>query len=280
MRGEATAPASSANLGPGFDVLALALEVRCRVTATASSDWLIRESGSERIPATTELVVRAARTVTDSPLHVEISSSVPIGRGLGSSASLSAATVTAAARASGIEPDPDEVFAAVAGLEGHADNAAAAVYGGLVASVGGRPVRLQVHPSLSIVVGVPVAKLSTGKARSVMPSSVPVSSMVSAVARSVALVTGMREGDAEALRRARGEDVHELARSELSPVTGDLIRSALEAGAYHAAWSGAGPSAIAIVDEPSIEAVCEAMEAVLGDGGEVLTPAIAAVGIT
>ncbi|NNF70113.1 MAG: hypothetical protein HKN01_10095 [Acidimicrobiia bacterium] len=279
MIGRASAPASSANLGPGFDVLALALELRCVVNATVADDWFVTEPGRDRVPRDDELVVRAARAVTDSPLNIEIDSAVPIGRGLGSSAALTTATVAAAARAIGDELELADLFARVSGLEGHADNAAAAVYGGLVASADGRPVRLRVHPSLSIVVGVPEAKLSTGTARSVLPESVSVEGLVGAVARTVAFVAGMRDGDPSVLRLARGEDIHEVARASLSPVTGRLIEAAIDAGAHHAAWSGAGPSALAVVDETAVEAVCDAMTEVLDGEGEVLTPEIAADGV-
>ncbi|MBT8211584.1 MAG: homoserine kinase [Acidimicrobiia bacterium] len=279
MTGLASAPASAANLGPGFDVLALALEIRCSVKVAVADEWYVTEPGRDRVPQEDELVVKAARAVTSSPLHVEINSSVPIGRGLGSSAALTTATVAAAARALGDELELAELFSAVTELEGHADNAAAAVYGGLVASVGGRPVRLQVHPSLTIVVGVPEAKLSTGKARSVMPDGVGLDGLVGAVARTVALVAGMRDGDGSVLRLARGDDVHEVARESLSPVSSRLIEAALDAGALHAAWSGAGPSALAVVDEVAVEAVCDAMAEVLGDEGEVLTPDIAVDGV-
>jgi homoserine kinase len=90
----------------------------------------------------------------------------------------------------------------------------------------------------------------------------------------VALVDGLRTADPAALAAARGDELHEGPRAMLSPVTGAMIDAARDAGALHASWSGAGPSALALVTADHLGAVVSAMERVLGDAGEVLTPSV------
>ena len=131
---EASAPASSANLGPGFDTLALALDLRCRVSAQPANDWSITHHGPERYEGLhgEDAILYAAHRMSDRPLALEVWNHVPLCRGLGSSAAALAAGAMAAGRAAGADPTQDDVFALVSEVEGHPDNAAAAAYGGLV----------------------------------------------------------------------------------------------------------------------------------------------------
>jgi homoserine kinase len=267
--GSATAPASSGNLGPGFDVLALALELRCRVTATPADDWSIHQDGTTYVPESGDMVVQAAKAAVGTPMHLEIENAIPRSRGLGSSSAVTTAAAAAAARADGREPSSADLFAIVAGLEGHGDNAAAAVYGGLVAVAGEQILHLAVSPELRIVVGIPNSKLSTDHARSVLSDEVDRWAASRNLARLAFLIEGLRIGDLEVLGGAAGDELHELPRRHLSPITSELMEAARAAGAGHAAWSGAGPTAIAFT---SIE-VCADVEAaladVLGGAGEV-----------
>jgi homoserine kinase len=265
-----TAPASSANLGPGFDVLALALDLRLTLEAEPADDWEV--SGDDQ----TATVVASLGV---APMRLEISSDVPVGRGLGSSAALRAA-VGAAALAAGGEVDRDELFRMVAAAEGHADNAAAAVYGGLVAAgVDGSIIRLGVHPSLLVVVAVPAYPLATGRARAVLGEEVSRRVAVDTAARVTALVEGLRTADRDALAAAAGDEMHETARRQLSPLTTELIATARAAGALHAAWSGAGPAVIAFATDATIDDVAAAMRAGIGDEGEVLEPDVDHLGV-
>lgn len=270
MTGRASAPASAANLGPGFDVVALALDLRCRVRADADAAWSISEEGTTYVPDEADFVRRAIASATEGEFHLVIDNEVPRGRGLGSSAAVAAASIAAALRALGREPKSDDLFAVVAAADGHPDNAAAAVYGGLVAVGGDTVRRLSVHDGLSVVVGIPDAKLSTSHARDALSPTVDRAAVVRSLGRLALLLDGLRSGDPAALRGAGGDELHEAPRAHLSPVTGEMIAAALDAGALHAAWSGAGPSAIAFAADRDCQRVEAALAAVLGAGGRAM----------
>lgn len=268
----ASAPASSANLGPGFDVLALALALRCRVSVEQSEGWEVVGPDGGHDDQLQSLIWDVAGAAP--PHRVEVVSDIPIGRGLGSSAALRVAAAAALEASSG-EMRLERVFRIAAEAEGHSDNAAAAVYGGLVA-VGalGEVRRLAMHPSLVVVVAVPDAALPTAEARAVLPAEVSRGVAVRTAARVAFLIEGLRTADPQALREAGGDEFHEEPRRHLSPLSHHLGFAARAAGALHAAWSGAGPSVLAICTEERRDAVRVAMSEVLGESGQVLLPAV------
>jgi len=280
MTAHATAPGSSANLGPGFDCLALALELRCRVEAEASDEWLLDEYDTVVPLPAGDMVRRAVEAAVGRPMRLTIRNEVPRTRGLGSSSAVTAAAAAAAMRAVGEEPSSTRLFEIVTALEGHGDNAAAATYGGLVVVAGGRIRHLTLAPELRVVVGIPDHHLSTRQAREALPHAVRLSAAARSVARMAFLVEGLRTGDPETLAAAAGDELHESLRASLSPVTGEMMAAARGAGALHAAWSGAGPSAIAFVTDDSRDAVMAAMAEVVGDTGEVRVLPVAAEGWT
>jgi len=274
----ASAPASSANLGPGFDVVALALDIRCEVEAVGADSWSITSDG-EAVDDHTAAFVRAVAGST--PKAISIHSDIPMARGLGSSAALRVAVAAAAMSVdTGKEPDLDHLMELVVEAEGHADNAAAAIFGGLTfVDVEGSVHRLGVHPGIEVVVAVPSAPLPTDESRAALPETVSHQMAVRTAARMAALIEGLRTGDPEVLSAAGGDELHEEPRSRLAPMAGDLIAVALAAGAFHACWSGAGPSVLAFVSETASDSVWEAFADVLGDEGEVLDPAIDRLGL-
>ncbi len=275
MTGLASAPASSANLGPGFDCVALALGLRCTARATSADAWTVRSGGVDPGPEATSFVTRAARAAAgDRPLRIEVESDVPRTSGLGSSAAVAVSVAAAARRARGEEPDPEEIFGIVADLEGHPDNAAAAVHGGLIAVAAGAVIRLEISPDLQPVVALPDFELATPGARRVLPDEVPHSAAARSVARAVALVQGLRTGDSAALAAAAGDELHEGYRAVLAPETAKLVGVARGAGARHASWSGAGPAVLALVTADLVAEVVAALEDVVSEGGRVFTPGI------
>ncbi len=257
MRSTASAPATTANLGPLFDVIGLALSPRCTATAELADDWSVTHIGPHRPPPGSDgVLVAAKKAVGERPLALSVDNDVPIGRGLGSSAAAFVAGAAAALRAVGDDPDPDRIFRIAAELEGHADQAAAAVYGGLVLiPAEGPPLRLPLHPSLRPVVAVPDTVLPTHQARAVLPSEYERAAVIRSGARAAALTAGLLTGDATYLAAAHGDEIHEAPRADLSPEVGELISLARKAGALHAARSGAGPSVVAIVDSDSADRV-------------------------
>ena len=277
--GSATAPASSANLGPGFDCLGIAFELRCRVEASPADEWIIEELGTSFVPPSQDFVRRAVAAAVGRPMRLVINNDVPRSRGLGSSSAVMTAAAAASLRAMGEEPDSDSLFELVADIEGHGDNAGAAVYGGLVAVADGELLQLELSPDLLFVFGIPEEPLKTSKARKALPDEIPRAAAARNIARVAFLIEGFRTGDPAALARAGGDEIHELYRDSLSPVTRRMMQAAVEAGALHSAWSGAGPTAMAITNA-NPGPVADAMRGVLAGRGRVMVLDVAEAGWT
>lgn len=270
MIGFASAPASSANLGPGFDVLALALSLRCSATAEPSQSMTLTEGASTSRLEDRDIISRAVMAAVDQPMHITLDNEIPRSRGLGSSAAVAAAVAGAALKAVGPSNDRTRVFEIVTEIEGHADNAAATVFGGLVAATPAGIQRLDIHESLHPVVGIPSVHLKTSHARALLSADVPRDVAARSLARLAFLIEGLARGNKATLAQAAGDEFHESARAHLSPVTGDLIAAAVSAGALHACWSGAGPAALAFATSETKGRVIGAMAGVLGTDGEVI----------
>ncbi len=268
MTATVSAPASSGNIGPGFDILALALDLRCTVTATPSSEWSVTHANGFRpVDGQEDLTVTAAQAMSADPLALAVSTEIPLGKGLGSSSAAAAAGAAAALKATTGSIDADRVFEYVAENEGHPDNAAAAVFGGLVGvTPDGVPVQLPLALRWRIVVAIPDYQLPTAEARSVLGDSIPRATVVSSLARFMALLEGLRTGDEAILSAAVGDQLHEAPRAGLNPRAGEMIEAARRAGAAHAAWSGAGPSVISFADTANVSKVADALRSTMGVG--------------
>ncbi len=275
----ASAPATSANLGPAFDCMAVALEIRCTVTASPAGEWRIEHVGRYRPgPDDDDGVLAAARrAVGDEPMSLQVDADIPIGKGLGSSAAAAVAGIAAAMRAVGDEPTPDHIYRLAVELEGHGDNVAAAVFGGLaLVPAEGMPLRLPIHPALQVVLAVPQRNLPTHVARGVIDSTQPQDRVLRSLARVSALTSGLITGDPTLLRAAHGDEIHEQPRAGMSPEVSMLIDVGNDAGALHSARSGAGPSVIAFCTSETRERVAAAFVAA---GVEALTPPLASTGL-
>ena len=260
----ASAPATTANLGPGYDVIALAVGLRCQVKAAPADEWSVRHL-SEHQPTAGEgdgVLVAAQRAVGERPLALTVETQIPLGRGLGSSAAAFVAGTAAALRAVGDDAAPDRVFRLAAEMEGHDDQVGAAVYGGLVlVPAEGLPIRLPMHPSLRALVAIPETKLPTSEARAVIPPEHEHDVVLRSLSRVSALTAGLISGDAQLLAAAHGDEIHESRRAELSPEVEVLKDVARGAGAFHAARSGAGPSVVAITSIDTADDVASALAA-------------------
>lgn len=252
-------PASSANLGSGFDAVAVALGVHLEVgPALAAAD--------EGHPA-----VRAFRGAGgEGPLGVR--SAFPGGRGLGFSGAARVAGLMAATVQQGRDPRAEGagLLAAAAALEGHADNAAASLLGGVVAVAGGRACRVPLARVPTVVAWIPDRETSTRGSRGSLPEVVPFADAVHNVARAALLVAALAAGDLDALRTATQDRLHQEMRLARVPETRAAIEAALDAGAAAAWLSGSGPSAAAFVVPERVEAVVGALPA----GGRVRVLAI------
>lgn len=270
----ASSPGSSGNLGPGFDVLGLAVELRCVVEAVPADRTTVDDGDGPVDLAEGDMLFDTVMAAVNRPMALNVRNSIPRARGLGSSSAVTAAAAAAAQRAIGIEPVRNEIYEIVAAIEGHGDNAAPAVWGGLMAVGSNGPHSLQLDESLIPVAGIPDAPLSTKRAREVVPASVSLAVAARNVSRAVLLVEALRTGDPAAFAAAAGDEFHEEARGSLSPVTSSMIQAAREAGALHAAWSGAGPTTLALTTEETKDSVVEALGRVLGESGVVRVLAV------
>lgn len=261
----ARAPASTANLGPGFDVLALALDLHVEVDVHPADRLTVRAEGEgAELPADdSHLAARVAiEVVGHDRLAVTVRSTIPVARGLGSSAALAAAAAAAAGSS-----DP---LGLAASVDGHPENAAASVVGGLVAAttVRGavRAVRLPLDDRLSFVLVVPDRGLSTARARQALPQQVARSDATFNLGRLALLVAGLADRDL-LVREAAEDRLHQDYRTPLFPEAPHLLGRLVDGGARAACWSGAGPSLLAVCDAERVAAVRQAAEAAMADLG-------------
>lgn len=268
-----SAPASSGNLGPGFDMIGLALELRCRVSAVPAAEWSVEHVGSHQLPAgDSDAVLVAAQAAVGEAfaLKLIVHNEVPLARGLGSSSAARAAGAAAALLARDGEIDPQGIYELVADFEGHGDNAAAAVFGGLISvDAVGQPLPLTIHPDWRIVVAIPEYSLATSKARAALSPQVSRALVVRSSSRLAALLEGLRTGDVETLRRAAGDELHEQPRAILHERAVELMAAARRGGAAHAAWSGAGPTIMAFTKLQDLSNVAQLMDAAMAGQGHV-----------
>ncbi len=270
MIGSSSAPASSGNLGPGFDAIALALSLRCTATAEPANEMTLTEHGSSEPLDPHDMVYRAAFMAAGRPMHITLDNEVPRTRGLGSSSAVTAAVAGASMKAAVKPGGKARAYEIVTEIEGFGDNAAASVFGGFVAVSGSGVQRLHLHESLLPVVGIPYAHLPTGEARAVLPAQVSHAVATRTLGRLAFLIEGLREGNAETLVHAAGDELQEEPRAHLSPITGELMEAARAAGAIHVCRSGSGPTALAFATSETRGRVIGAMSGVLGTKGDVL----------
>jgi homoserine kinase len=234
-------PASTANLGPGFDVLAAALTLHLEVE--------VRETGSFGVQTDLEvptdrsnLVVRAFELLHPADRFAfRIMSAIPLTGGLGSSAAAIVAGLLAADRLAGLDGD---VLARAVGLEGHPDNIGAALEGGFVICVGSRVHRLDPPPGLAAVLVVPDEPVGTEAARAVLPAAVRMEDAVFNVGRVALLVRGLSTGELELIADGLADRLHQPHRAHLYPRSAELLAQARSLGALGATISGAGPTVL------------------------------------
>ncbi len=270
------APATSANLGPGFDCLGLTLNLWNEVSACA---------GAPQEPGQETLIHRAARAVfaqTGAPypgFELDCTNRIPFARGLGSSAAAIACGILIANHCLGRPLDEAALLDLATTLEGHPDNAVPCLLGGVrVATVGdnGRVVQAHVPVALSLhaVVFVPEHNVPTAHARGLLPSSVSREDALFNVARSSLLVAALASGQPELLAEATRDRLHQPYRLALFPSGATLLATALEAGALGAFTSGAGPSVLALcsgeTQARSVGAALEATARRLGEPGQTM----------
>lgn len=295
-----TVPATSANLGPGFDALGIALDLTdvLEVRAVGSDETVVEVTGegAGEVPSDERhLVARALRAALDlagapqTGLRLTCRNRIPHGRGLGSSA---AAVVAGIAAARALIADPEALDDAAAlrlatEFEGHPDNAAPALLGGAtiawMGADGARASRIEVHPDLRVAVAVPTARLATSRARGALPRSVPHADAAFTAGRAALLVQALT-GRPELLLEATEDRLHQRYRAEVMPSSLALV-DALRGRGVAAAVSGAGPTVLVLHARAQAARVDVALSeslTALADASarwEVLRPAVHGAGV-
>ena len=287
-------PASSANLGPGFDALGLALQIYLECRYRPSDELRICVTGRDAamIPSDAsnliwQTVATVARDVNGSvtPIELEIDNQIPLGKGLGSSAAALTAGVVIANQMLGLGWKPLRILDEAARIEGHPDNVAACVLGSIVASAidsGGvaRAVRLHLPERFGVAVVVPDFILPTSEARAALPASYSKEDTVFNVQRSALLIAALATGTTSAFPAALEDRLHQPYRERLVPGLGEILKLRAP-GLLGCALSGAGPSVL-VFYEKECEQVCDLVRQIFamhGHAAEILWAQIADRGI-
>jgi homoserine kinase len=283
-------PASSANLGPGFDALGLALDIRLECRFRPSGVLSIQATGRDADQISTgqdNLIWQTALAVAlDTggqlpPIELIIDNQIPIGKGLGSSAAALTAGVLIADRVLGLNWKPLRILDEAARIEGHPDNVAACVLGSIVASAvdsGGvaRAVRLELPERFAVAVVVPDFVLPTIQARGVLPDTYSRQDAIFNVQRSALLIAALATGSAHAFPTALEDRLHQPYRLALVPGLEEILKLRAP-GLLGCALSGAGPSVL-VFYERGYESVCDLVRQVFrihGHDSETLLTEIA-----
>jgi homoserine kinase len=286
-------PASSANLGPGFDALGLALGIylECRFRASAElrieaegRDAAEISTGADNLIWQTALAVARDMRMTMPAIELRIHNDIPIGKGLGSSAAALTAGVVIADRLLGLRWKPLRILDEAARLEGHPDNVAACVLGSVVASAidaGGvaRTVRLDMPAQFGVGVVVPDFTLPTAEARAVLPDCYPRAAAIFNVQRAALLMAALATGTSSVFPAALEDKFHQPYRAALVPGLDDILKLRAP-GLLGCALSGAGPS-ILVFYERGYEQVCDLVRQVFalhGHHSDVLVAPVAECG--
>ena len=244
-------PATSANLGPGFDCVGIALDLRARAMVEPAHRFSLDFSGPQQPThiGFERMLLDAMHTVSSElpRARVHIFNDIPLGKGLGSSAAASALGITIAARAHGIELSRDELAQRVCDLEGHPDNALPAVYGGMVIAASAQAhVKLAAPHDLHAIVVVPNFDLATERARALLPAQYDKADVVFNLQRAALLGAALASGNWNVLREAMRDRVHQPQRAAVIPGLAEAL--AVDAPELLGiALSGAGPSVLALV---------------------------------
>lgn len=244
-------PASSANLGPGYDVLAAALTLHLELEVEETGSFSIEADGLDVALTRSNLCVRAFESLRPADeISFRISSEIPLAGGLGSSAAAIVAGLLAADHLYELALEPTDVLARATEIEGHPDNVAAAIGGGFVVCSRGRDgevlaTRLEVPEGVEAVVVVPDGeRVPTPKARAAIPERVPHGDAVANVASASELVLGIERSDLALIGRGLADRIHQPYRAHLYPRSMEVVEAAASLGALGATISGAGPTVL------------------------------------
>jgi homoserine kinase len=272
-------PATSANLGPGFDSLGLALDLWNETVVTLAIEFSVRVKGEgvgKLAMGEKNLIVHAAQRLAECAgrklptFHADCVNQIPLSSGLGSSA---AATLTGLLAGNALLGNPflrEEILSLAAEMEGHPDNVAPALMGGLVVSTMDKDKvtarQIPTASAIHITIALPNFELPTKEARAVLPTQVSMKDAVHNLSRAVLVTEAFRNGDMDLLGKAMTDTLHQPYRLPLIPGAQSAMEAAKEAGADAVALSGAGPSLIAFSSKAEA-AIGESMQRAFESAG-------------
>lgn len=243
-------PASSANLGPGYDAMAAAVSLHLELEVEEAGEFSLDPGGLDVSTGRDNLVVRAFESLHPADgIAFRLRSEIPLARGLGSSAAAIVAGLFAADHLFELALSKEEMLARATALEGHPDNVAAAIYGGFVVcgtDDGGAPLAARFDPpeGLEGIVAIPPEEVSTKLAREAIPAEIPLADALANVSAAALLVLGLRSADLDLVARGLRDAIHQPRRRDLYPRSMEIVDAATELGALGATISGAGPTVL------------------------------------
>ena len=260
-------PASSANLGPGFDVLAAALDLHMELDVEETGRFEVRTDLAIARDRRNLCVRGFAALREPDGIRFTIRSEIPLSGGLGTSA---AAYVAGLAAADALNGGGADLLAEASHLEGHPDNAAAALLGGFVVCADGGATRLDPPAGLDAILVVPARALRTARARAALPPGVPMADAIFNVGRASLLVLGLAQGDLDLVARGLDDRLHQPRRASLYPRSMELVERARSLGALGATISGAGPSVLVWSRSSEAAAVVRRLESDVAGWAQVM----------
>jgi homoserine kinase len=267
-------PASSANLGPGYDVLAAAVSLFLELEVEEVGE-LSFDAGELDVPTGRDnLIVRAFESLHPADgIAFRLRSEIPLARGLGSSAAAIVAGLYAADHLFELGLSREDFLARATEIEGHPDNVAAAIYGGFVicdaGERGASAARFDPPGGLEGIAVVPAEEVSTERAREAIPAEIPLADAVTNVSAASRLVLGLQRADLDLVASGLADRIHQERRRGLYPRSMDLVDSARELGALGATISGAGPTVLVWTIWQDAGKVAEALESRCADWAEI-----------
>jgi len=267
-------PASSANLGPGYDVLAAALAMQLELEVEEAGSFSIEAEGLGVPLDRTNLCVRSFESLRSADgISFRIRSEIPLAAGLGSSAAAIVAGLLAADHLYELALEPEDILIKAAEIEGHPDNVAAALYGGFVVCAGDADgltaTRLDPPQGVEGVVVIPNEQVPTEEARKALPDEIPLVDAVANISAASELVLGIQRSDLTLIGRGLADRIHQPHRAHLYPRSMEIVQEAPMMGAIGATISGAGPTVLVWTFWQSTGDVMKALTERAGDWAEV-----------
>ena len=271
-------PATSANLGSGFDCLAIALDIFNTVSVEIGNKSIrVVGEGENELPVDeNNLIYKMIKLIMDQQgynvpeLNITCDNNIPISRGLGSSAAAIVTGLLIGNELSGNQLSTKDLFVLGSEIEGHSDNVAAALFGGCQIVVQDKNINsnVSIPKNLNVVLYIPKESVSTDQARSVLPSSIAYSDATHNLGRVALLINSLNSGNLNDLKISREDKLHQQYRQSILPFMRVIINSAINAGAYGAFLSGSGSTILALSAGKEMTIAYEMMDAASKAGVE------------